>query len=354
MLLRQVSIIASVLSLATALVARDKVDLQPRSDSSIDSNIPKPLQLTPIHHVNISTGLSVAYYESGPSTGRPVILCHGFPFSIETYASVIPILTQKNYRVIVPYLRGYGETRILNTTAPRTAEQAALGSDLIALMDALHIQKAIVGGYDWGSVAVNVATALWPSRIIGMVATSSYIIQNRATAWAPSPPDSEALMWYYYAFLTPRGAAGLASDPRGWARTVWQKNSVARPIDEAYFNRTATAFNNPDYVDLVLNFYRNRLLYAPGAAEYAGLAAELDQQPKITVPSVTLDPGEDLILPPKNASATASFFTNKRCHHIIKGSGHDIPHDAPQAFAKAIMEVDTLVQNPDYVCPVDL
>ncbi|KAJ2967074.1 hypothetical protein NQ176_g9844 [Zarea fungicola] len=168
------------------------------------------------------------------------------------------------------------------------------------------------------------------------------------------PHPTRKRMWYYYAFLTPRGAAGLASDPRGWARTVWQKNSVARPIDEAYFNRTAAAFNNPDYVDLVLNFYRNRLLYAPGAAEYAGLAAELDGQPKITVPSVTLDPAEDLVLPPKNASATASFFTNKRCHHIVRGSGHDIPHDAPQAFAKAIMEVDTLAQNPDYVCPVDL
>ncbi|KAJ6785480.1 hypothetical protein PWT90_01190 [Aphanocladium album] len=354
MWLRLTSIAAAMPWLATALIGNDKLDLTSRSNSSSDLGTPTPLQLAPLHHVNTSTGLSVAYYEGGPSNGRPVILCHGFPFSIETYASVVPILVQNNYRVIVPFLRGYGETRILNATAARTAEQAALGSDLIALMDAMHIEKAIIGGYDWGSVAVNVAAALWPSRIIGMVATSSYIIQNRATAWAPSPADSEALMWYYYAFLTPRGAAGLASDPRGWARAIWRKNSVKKPIDEAYFNRTAIAFNNPDYVDLAVNFYRNRLLYAPGAPEYAGLAAKLDQQPPITVPSVTLDPADDLILPPKNASVTASFFRSSRCHHIVRGVGHDIPHDAPRVFAEAILEVDALVRDPNYVCSENL
>ncbi|KAJ3496976.1 hypothetical protein NLG97_g2258 [Lecanicillium saksenae] len=354
MRLRLISIAAAMPWLATAQAGNDKLVLPSRSNSSPDSAMPMPPQLAPLHHVNTSTGLSVAYYEAGPSNGRPVILCHGFPFSIETYASVVPVLTQHNYRVIVPYLRGYGETRILNVTAARTAEQAALGSDLIALMDAMHIDKAIVGGYDWGSVAVNVAAALWPSRIIGMVATSSYLIQNRATAWDPSSADSEALMWYYYAFLTPRGAAGLASDPKGWARSIWRKNSVEKPIDEAYFGRTATAFNNPDYVDLAVNFYRNRLLYAPGAPEYAELAAKLDRQPPITVPSVTLDPADDLILPPKNASATASFFRNSRCHHIVRGAGHDIPHDAPLVFARAILEVDNLARVSNYTCPESL
>lgn len=354
MWLRLISIATVMPWLATALVREDKLSLPPRSKSSSDSSAPMPLQLAPLHHVNTSTGLSVAYYEGGPSNGRPVILCHGFPFSIETYASIVPILIQNNYRVIVPYLRGYGETRIVNATAARTAEQAALGSDLIGLMDAMHIEKAIIGGYDWGSVAVNVAAALWPSRVIGMVATSSYLIQNRATAWAPSTADSEALMWYYYAFLTPRGAAGLASDPRGWAFSIWRKNSVEKPIDGVYFNRTAAAFINPDYVDLALNFYRNRLLYAPGAPEYGALAAKLDQQPPITVPSVTLDPADDLILPPMNASLTAKFFRNRRCHHIVRGAGHDLPHDAPQVFAKAILEVDALVRDPDYVCPENL
>ncbi|KAH8797760.1 putative epoxide hydrolase [Xylogone sp. PMI_703] len=316
----------------------------------LKSNTEALPQLAPLLYANTST-LRVAYYEAGHSTGRAVILVHGFPYSIDAYASVVPILVQHGHRVIVPYMRGYGETTFLHPSTYRSAEQAALGSDIIDLMDALDIDKAIVAGYDWGTVAVNVAAALWPSRCIGMVAANSYLIQNRDTAWNPLDPDSEALRWYYYAFLTPRGAAGLASNPKEWAQVLWQKNSIGWNFTEEYLDLTARAFDNPDYVDIVLNFYRNRLLYAPGAAQYAYLAAKLDKLPPITVPSVTMDPSDSVIFPATNGSATSKYFTARRCHHIIPGVGENVPYQAPQVFARAILEVDALVNSHQYMCP---
>ncbi|EED24028.1 hydrolase, putative [Talaromyces stipitatus ATCC 10500] len=305
-------------------------------------NTSLPWHLTPLKYANTSTLLNVAYYEAGPPNGSAVILVHGFPYSIDAFASVVPLLTGKGYRVIVPYLRGYGETSFLYPDTPRSAEQAALGSDLIALMDAIHIDKAIFAGYDWGTVVVNVAAALWPERCNGHVAANSYLIQNRSTAWVPLDPDSEALRWYYYVFLTARGAAGLASNPKAWARSLWQKNSIGWNFSEEYLDLTATAFENTDYVDIVLNFYRNRLLYAPGDPKYSALALRLDVQPPISARSVTFDPQNSVVFPPTNGTATAKYFTGSRCHYVLPNVGENVPYQAPKMFANAIFAVDNL------------
>lgn len=288
------------------------------------------------------SSLVVEYYEAGPSSGETVLLVHGFPYSIDAFVSVVPLLVNQGYRVIVPYLRGFGGTRFLYPHTPRSAEQAALGYDIIALMDAIHLDTAICAGYDWGSVAVNVATALWPERCTRMVAANSYLIQNRSTAWQPSDPNSEATKWYYYLFLTPRGAAGLAETPKRWIETLWKKNSIGWNFTEEYLDLTVTSLFNPDFVDIAVNFYRNRLLYAPGDPAFADLANKLDDQPLIAVPSVTLDPENSVVLTPSNESATAKHFTGPRCHHLIPGVGENIPYQAPNAFARAIMEVSRL------------
>lgn len=288
------------------------------------------------------SSLVVEYYEAGPSSGETVLLVHGFPYSIDAFVSVVPLLVNQGYRVIVPYLRGFGGTRFLYPHTPRSAEQAALGYDIIALMDAIHLDTAICAGYDWGSVAVNVATALWPERCTRMVAANSYLIQNRSTAWQPSDPNSEATKWYYYLFLTPRGAAGLAETPKRWIETLWKKNSIGWNFTEEYLDLTVTSLFNPDFVDIAVNFYRNRLLYAPGDPAFADLANKLDDQPLIAVPSVTLDPENSVVLTPSNESATAKHFTGPRCHYLIPGVGENIPYQAPNAFARAIMEVSRL------------
>ena len=283
--------------------------------------------------------LNIEYFENGPRNGETVILVHGFPYSIDAFSSVVPLLVEQGYRVIVPYLRGYGGTRFLHHNTPRSAEQAALGYDIIALMDVLHIDKAICAGYDWGSVAVNVAAALWPERCTRMVAGNSYLIQDRTTAWNPTDPDAEAERWYYYAFLTPRGAAGLTERPKDWTRTLWEKNSIGWNFTEEYLDLTTTALFNPDFVDITVNFYRNRLLYAPGDPAFAKLAKKLDSQPPIKVPSVTLDPENSVVLKPANAPAAAKFFTGPRCHHRLPNVGENIPYQVPETFANAIFQV---------------
>ncbi|KAJ6443666.1 epoxide hydrolase [Purpureocillium lavendulum] len=299
--------------------------------------------LAPVHHQNTSV-LSIEYYDSAPhNTTAPVaILVHGFPYSIDTFVDVVPKLAAQGYRVIAPSMRGYGSTAFLSPTTPRSAEQAALGKDIIDLMDALDIKKAIFAGYDWGTVAVNVAAALWPERCSGMVAANSYLIQNRDTAWAIAPPAALALRWYFYVFLTPQGYSALASDPKGWAETLWSKNSPNWTYTEAQLDAAALAFQNPDYVEIATNFYRNRLLYAPGDPQYARLAERLDKQPVIRVPSVTLDPIEAVVFPPTNGSSTAKYFTGPRVHHEVPGCGENIPLQKPQVFADAILEVAAL------------
>lgn len=299
--------------------------------------------ISPIYYVNTSV-LSIGYYDSAPrdKTSPVAILIHGFPYSIDVYVDTIPKLTRKGFRVIVPSMRGYSPTSFLSPTTPRSAEQAALGKDIIDLMDALDIKKAIFAGYDWGTVAVNVAAALWPDRCLGMVAANSYLIQNRQTAWAIAPPDSLAERWYFYVFLTPQGYSALASDTKGWAKTLWTKNSPYWKWTQPQLDAASLAFQNPDYVDIATNFYRNRLLYAPGDPHYAELAEQLDKQPPISVPSVTLDPDQAPVFPATNGSSTASHFTGPRVHRIIQGCGEAIPLQKPQVFADAVLEVAKL------------
>ncbi|UKZ95825.1 uncharacterized protein TrAFT101_010639 [Trichoderma asperellum] len=322
----------------------------PCSSMALDSatrSADSVLTLTPIRYANTST-LSIAYYDSAPSdSAAPVaILIHGFPYSIDTYVDVVPKLAAKGYRLIVPYLRGYGTTSFLSPTTPRSAEQAALGKDIIDLMDALSIDKAIFAGYDWGSVAANVAAALWPDRCTGMVAANSYLIQSRRAAWAIAPPASLATRWYFYVFLTPQGYSALASDARGWAATLWSKNSPQWNWTQAQLDAAAPAFRNPDYVDIATNFYRNRLLYAPGDPAYADLAGQLDSLPVIQVPSVTLDPDQAPVFPATNGSSTAQHFAGPRVHHIVQDCGENIPLQKPQVFAEAVLEVAALGKRP--------
>ncbi|KAJ5639973.1 epoxide hydrolase [Penicillium longicatenatum] len=225
---------------------------------------------------------------------------------------------------------------------PRSAEQAALGKDIIDLMDALSIEKAILAGYDWGTVVVNVAAALWPNRCTGMVAANSYLIQDRETAWAIASASYFPVKWYYYVFLTPPGYASLANDTKGWAEVLWTRNSPNWTYTESQLGAAALAFHNPDFVDIATNFYRNRLLYAIGDPSYKDLANQLDKQPVITVPSVTLDPDQAVVFPATDGSATAKYFTGPRVHHIVKNCGENIPLQKPQAFADAIFQVSQL------------
>ncbi|KAJ5966446.1 hypothetical protein N7481_013160 [Penicillium waksmanii] len=309
------------------------------SPSSPSSSISLPT-LSPVHHAKTPT-LSIEYFDSGPNnTTAPVaILIHGFPYSLDTYIDVVPGLVDEGYRVIVPSLRGFGGTTFHSPSTPRSAEQAALGKDVIDLMDALHIEKAIFAGYDWGTVVVNAAAALWPHRCTGMVAANSYLIQNRETAWSVAPATSFPVKWYYYVFLTPFGYSSLANDTKGWAEVLWSRNSPDWTFTEATLDAAAQALRNPDYVDIATDFYRNRLLYSKGDPAYADLAAKLDSQPVIVVPAVTLDPDQAVVFPATDGSATAKYFTGKRVHRIVKGCGEAIPLEKPRVFVDAILEV---------------
>ncbi|OAG08445.1 putative alpha/beta fold family hydrolase [Paraphaeosphaeria sporulosa] len=308
-------------------------------------NTPLELQnLSPVQYVN-TENLRIAYYDSGPKNTTTVLLLHGFPYDINVYYDVVQNLTRHGYRTVVPYLRGFGGTRFNSAVTPRSAEQAALGKDVVDLMDAIGLDRAIIAGYDWGTVAANVAVALWPERSVGMVAANSYLIQNRSTALQPSIPASEALRWYYYVFLTPRGYAGLVQWPKEWARTLWSRNSPQWNFTESDLDRAMVAFDNADYPEIVVNFYRSRLLYTPGDPAYANLADALDAQPKIMVPSVTLDPTDSPVLPPANESVAAKFFAAPRIHHILRDTGENIPQQNPDAFTRAILEVAELARS---------
>lgn len=304
-----------------------------------DSNLPT---LEPLQYTDTASLLRIAYYDEGPRDAQAVILMHGFPYDINSFAEVAPRLVDKGYRVIVPYLRGYGGTQFVNQSTPRSAEQAALGYDLVTLMDALDIKHAILAGFDWGTIPVNVVAALWPERCDGMVAVGSYLIQDRSTAWVPSDPDSEAARWYFYLFLTPRGYNALEQRLRAYARAIWARNSPQWNFSEAEVDRTLPALQNPDFVNITVDFYRNRLLFAPGDPAYAQLADALDKQPLISVPSVTLDPEFSTTFPATNGSATARYFTGTRVHHVVKGAGENIPQQSPGEFVDAILEVDGL------------
>lgn len=298
--------------------------------------------LQPLHYLETASLLRIAYYDEGSRDGQTVILMHGFPYDINSFAEVAPRLVEKGYRVVVPYLRGYGETQFLNQSTHRSAEQAALGYDLLTLMDALGVEHAILAGFDWGTIPVNVVAALWPERCDGMVAVGSYLIQDRSTAWVPADPNSEAARWYFYLFLTPRGYTALEQQLEAYTRAIWGKNSPRWNFSEAELDRTLPALRNPDFINITVDFYRNRLLFVKGDPAYAQLADALDKQPSISVPSVTLDPEFSTTFLATNGSATAKYFTGTRVHHVVQGAGENIPQQSPNAFVDSILEVDGL------------
>ena len=295
-------------------------------------------QLEPLRYTHTDT-LEVAYFEAGPEDGEVTLLLHGFPYDIHSYIDVIPLLVEAGHRVIVPYLRGHGPTRFLDSAAPRSGQQASIGTDVIALMDALAIQQAIFAGYDWGGRAACVAAALWPERCSGIVTVNNYLIQDISSTMLPIRPDLEAGLWYFYYFLTERGRAGLTANRREIARVIWTRNSPKWQFDDATLERAATAFDNPDYVDVVLHSYRHRLGFAPGSLPYEHIEKKLAAQPAIIVPAVTLDGLADGNFPATDGSPSAHHFTGPRVHHQVPNAGHNLPQEAPGAFASAILEL---------------
>ena len=297
--------------------------------------------LEPLQYIN-TTRLQVAYYESGLPSGPVVLLLHGWPYDINSYISVAPALAGHGFRVIAPYNRGNGPTTFLSPTTFRSGEQAALGYDLIELLDALSIPTAIFAGYDWGGRGANVACALWPNRCTGLVSVNSYLIQDLSQAWIPLDANIEAGFWYFFYFLTPRGAAALAQHPKDIARVAWTRNSPKWNFTEADLDRAAETFVNPDYVEVVTHVYKHRLLYAPGDPDYAAIETALLAQPVISVPAVTLDGLNDGNFPATNGSASAKYFTGPRVHHQVPNAGHNLPQEAPAAFVDAVLEVSRL------------
>jgi pimeloyl-ACP methyl ester carboxylesterase len=249
------------------------------------------------------------------------------------------MLAARGCRVIVPYLRGYGPTRFRDSATPRSGEQAAIGADMMALMDALQIKRAVFAGYDWGGRAACVGAALWPERCIGLVSVNSYLIQDIARAMVPTPAEREVPLWYQYYFQIERGRAGLAANRREIAKILWQQWSPNWHFDDACFERTAIAHDNPDYVDIVIHSYRHRYGLADGDPRYADIQRRLAQLPPITVPSVTLDGEGDGVAPATDGSASAPKFKGRRVHRVIPRAGHNLPQEEPEAFAAAVMEL---------------
>src|SRR6202171_5072330 len=295
-------------------------------------------RLEPLRHVD-GGGLYIAYYGAGPADGPVVMLLHGFPYDIHPYVDVAPQLAAQGCRTIVPYLRGYGPTRFRDEKTPRSGEQAAIGADLIALMDALAIKRAVFAGYDWGGRAACIGAALWPDRCTGLVSVNSYLIQDIARAMVPAKPEREVPLWYQYYFQLERGRAGLAANRREIARILWQQWSPNWYFDDATFARSAAAFDNPDYVDVVIHSYRHRFGLADGDPHYAGLQRRLAALPAITVPAITLDGAGDGAAPATDANSTAAKSTGPRTHRIIARAGHNLPQEEPEAFAGAVMEL---------------
>ncbi len=312
--------------------------MEPISEKSSPARAPSSRRLEPLRHIDAGV-LNIAYYEAGPAEGPAVMLMHGFPYDIHSFVDVAPQLAAQGCRVIVPYLRGYGPTRFRDKATPRSGEQAALGADLIALMDALDIERAVVAGYDWGGRAACVVAALWPERCIGLVSVNSYNIQNIARSMVPAKPQHEVALWYQYYFQIERGQAGLAANRREIARILWRQWSPNWQFDDACFERSAVAFDNPDYVDVVIQSYRHRYDLADGDPQYADLQRRLAALPVISVPAITLDGEGDGVIPATDGAASAAKFTGRRTHRIIARAGHNLPQEEPEAFAAAVMEL---------------
>lgn len=285
--------------------------------------------------------LEITYAEFGPAEGTPVFLMHGFPYDIHAYAEVAPLLAQAGCRVIVPYLRGYGPTTFLSPATPRSGEQAALGADLLALMDALAIPQALLAGYDWGGRAACVVAALWPERCKGLVSFNSYNIQNIAQALVPDSPENEHRLWYQYYFHSERGRAGLEKDRPAVTHLLWKQWSPTWTFSEDTFEKSARAFDNPDFVEVVIHSYRHRFGLVKGDPAYAEIEARLATQPPITVPTITFDGADDGVRQPSSTGPHAQRFTGARSHRVVPGVGHNMPQEVPAVFARAVLELLT-------------
>jgi pimeloyl-ACP methyl ester carboxylesterase len=284
--------------------------------------------------------LNVGYAEAGQANGRPVVLLHGWPYDIHSYAEVAPLLAGQGYRVVIPYLRGYGATRFLSEETFRNGEQAALARDVIALLDALAIDEAIVAGFDWGARTAAIVAALWPERSKALVSVSGYLIGSQAAGKQPLPPEAELQWWYQFYFATERGRAGYEQYRREFAKLIWRTASPQWDFDDATFDRTAASFDNPDHVAIAIHNYRWRLGLAEGEAIYADLEARLAETPAISVPTITLE-GDANGAPHPDPSTYAGKFSGNYSHRTIEGGiGHNLPQEAPEAFAQAVVDVD--------------
>lgn len=284
--------------------------------------------------------LNVGYAEAGPADGSVAILLHGWPYDIHSYVDVIPLLAAAGYRVIVPYLRGYGSTRFRSAGTLRNGQPSAIASDIIALMDALAIEKAILAGCDWGARTACIIAALWPERCEALVSVSGYLIGSQAAGRIPLPPRAELQWWYQYYFATERGRVGYDKHRRDFAKLIWQLASPKWKFDDATFNRTAASFDNPDHVDIVIHNYRWRLGLVEGESRYDELEERVATRPVITVPTITLE-GDANGAPHPDAAAYAGKFSGSYAHRVINGGiGHNLPQEAPRAFAEAVIDVD--------------
>lgn len=280
--------------------------------------------------------LSIAYEEYGPSDGWPCIMGHGFPYDVHAYAEVAPLLAESGARVIVPYLRGYGPTRFLSQDTFRSGEQAALGADLKALMDALRIESAVLGGYDWGGRAACIVAALWPERVKALVSANSYNIQDIAQSLEPAPPVEEPALWYQYYFHSERGRRGLLKNRGEIARILWRMWSPNWVFDDATFKRSAVAFDNADFVEVVIHSYRHRFGLVPGDPAYALIETRLTSQPPINIPAVTIDGDADGVS--SSTSHHAEKFSGRHEHRVFGGAGHNLPQERPKDWAQAVID----------------
>jgi pimeloyl-ACP methyl ester carboxylesterase len=284
--------------------------------------------------------LNVGYAEVGPASGPAVILLHGWPYDIHSFVDVAPLLASQGYRVIVPYVRGYGSTRFLSTSTLRNGEQAAVALDTTALMDALKINKAVIGGFDWGARTAAIIAALWPDRCKALVSVSGYLIGSRKAAMEPFPPAAEHAFWYQSYFATEYGRAGYTKYTRDFNKLIWQLSSPKWNFDDATFDRSAASFSNPDHVDIVIHNYRWRLSLAEGEAKYDDLERQLAEGPKISVPTITMEGDTNGALHVDSAAYRGKFSGKYEYRLISGGVGHNLPQEAPEAFAKAVIDVD--------------
>ncbi|HEY4304465.1 MAG TPA: alpha/beta hydrolase [Gemmatimonadaceae bacterium] len=313
---------------------RPRRDHAPNPRTASSANV-----LTDIGQIDAGL-LNVGYVDAGPANGPVVMLLHGWPYDVQSYADVVPLLTAKGYRVIVPYLRGYGSTHFRSADTMRDGQQAAFADDVVALMDALHIPRAVVAGFDWGSRTAAIVGALWPERCKALVCVSGYLVVNLAANQQPLPPRAELGWWYQYYFATERGRHGYDANRNEFNKLIWTSASPLWHFDDATYDRTAASFANPDHTDIVIHNYRWRLELAKGEARYDALEQRLAESPSIRVPSITI--ASDFDGAAADGAGYARRFTGPYAHRILKGIGHNVPQEAPEAFADAVVAADRL------------